>query len=159
MTPAAQALREMGVPHCEFVHPGQIQSLEQAAAERGQSPGQVVRSILFRVRAGEFVMVLMAGLAQISWPKLRRYLGLSRISLATEAEVLEVTGYRIGTVTPFGTATRIRVIADARVFVNEEVSMGSGVPNIGVILKSADLRRALGDVEVGDFCSETITFP
>lgn len=152
MTPVAQVLREMSIPHREFAHPRQIQSLEQAAVERGQSPEQVVRSIVFRIRAGVFVMVLMAGLAQISWPKLRRYLGLSRISLATEAEVLEVTGYRIGTVAPFGTATRIRVIADTGVFVHEEVSMGSGVPNIGIILKSAHLRRALGDVEVGDFC-------
>jgi Cys-tRNA(Pro)/Cys-tRNA(Cys) deacylase len=112
----------------------------------------VVRSILFRVRAGEFVMVLMAGTAQISWPKLRRYLGLSRISLATEAEVLEVTGYRIGTVAPLGAATRLKVLADTGVFVHEKISMGSGVPNIGIILTSADLRRALGDVEVGDFC-------
>jgi hypothetical protein len=29
---------------------------------------------------------------------------------------------------------------------------GSGVPNIGIILKSADLRRVLGDVKTVDFC-------
>jgi Cys-tRNA(Pro)/Cys-tRNA(Cys) deacylase len=154
MTPVAQVLKEMDILHREFTHTGQIQSLEQAAAERGQSPGQVVRSILFRVRARAFVMVLMAGMTQISWSKLRRYLGLSRISLATEAEVLEVTGYRIGTVAPIGTANRLRVLADAGVFIHQEISMGSGVPNIGIILKSADLRRALGDVEVGNFCAE-----
>lgn len=99
-------------------------------------------------------MAMIAGAGQISWQKLRRYLGVSRISLATEAEVLDVTGYRIGTVTPIGTANRLRVLADAGVFIHEEISMGSGVPNIGIILKSADLRRALGDVEVGDFCAE-----
>jgi hypothetical protein len=32
--------------------------------------------------------------------------------------------------------------------------MGSGFPNVGIILESADLRRALGDVEVGNFCAE-----
>jgi Cys-tRNA(Pro)/Cys-tRNA(Cys) deacylase len=154
MTPVSQTLTQLGIPFREFNHTSMVRSLEQAATERGQLPGQVVRSIVFRIRAGEFVMVLMAGAAQISWPKLRRYLGVSRISLATEAEVLDVTGYRIGTVAPLGTANRLRVVADGGVFIHTEISMGSGVPNIGIILKSADLRRALGDVEVGDFCAE-----
>lgn len=154
MIPVSKVLQAMGIPHREFIHQGQVRSLEQAAEERGQVPGQVVRSIVFRLSAGEYLMVLAAGPGQISWPRLREYLGQSRISMASDEEVLTATGYRIGTVSPVGTATRLRVLADRGVFVHEEISMGAGQPNSGIILKSADLRRALPGLEVGEFISK-----
>jgi Cys-tRNA(Pro)/Cys-tRNA(Cys) deacylase len=122
--------------------------LEQAASERNQKPGQIVRSILFQVRPEEFVMVLMAGPEQVDWKKLRRLLGRSRIRMANEEEVLEVTGYRVGTVSPFGLQKRIRVLIDASVLKEEEISTGSGIRNMAIIMKSADLRRALEEAEV-----------
>ena len=154
MTPVSLALQKMGIPHREFVHTGQVTSLEQAATERGQIPAQVVRSIVFRISAGEYLMVLAAGPAQVSWPALRAYLGQNRISMASDEEVLAATGYRIGTVSPVGTATTLRVLADDGVFIHEEISMGSGARNTGIILKSADLRQALPDLETGKFTAK-----
>jgi prolyl-tRNA editing enzyme YbaK/EbsC (Cys-tRNA(Pro) deacylase) len=121
--------------------------LEQAARERGQLPEQVIRSILFRLGAEEFVMALVAGPAQVSWPALRGYLGQSRVSMATEDEVLYVTGYRPGAVSPFGLPAPLRILADANVFAPEEISIGSGERGATVILTSADLRRGLGKYE------------
>jgi Cys-tRNA(Pro)/Cys-tRNA(Cys) deacylase len=146
--PASAALERMGVPHTLFHHEGSVESFEQAARERNQRPAQVVRSILFRVREDEFTLVLAAGPEQISWKALRKALGRSRISLATEEEVLAVTGYRIGTVSPFGLANQTRVLIEAEVLNEEEVSIGSGVRNIAIIIKSADLQRALPNAEV-----------
>ena len=68
--------------------------------------------------------------------------------MASEAEVLEVTGYPIGAVSPFGTVRSLRVLVDPSVFDEEEISLGSGVRGTTVILKSDDLKRALGDVEI-----------
>jgi prolyl-tRNA editing enzyme YbaK/EbsC (Cys-tRNA(Pro) deacylase) len=68
--------------------------------------------------------------------------------MATEEEVLEITGYRVGTVSPFGLKNQIRVLIDASVLEEEEISTGSGVRNVAIILKSADLRRALGGAEI-----------
>lgn len=146
--PASLALGNLGVPHTLFHHEGSLESFEQAARERNQRLAQVVRSLLFRVREDEFALVLAAGPQQISWKALRKALGRSRISLATEDEVLAVTGYRIGTVSPFGTAHPLKVLIEAGVLKEEEVSIGSGVRNTAIIMKSADLRRALGDVDV-----------
>jgi prolyl-tRNA editing enzyme YbaK/EbsC (Cys-tRNA(Pro) deacylase) len=146
--PASIALERMGVPHTLFHHQGSVESFEQAARERNQRPAQVVRSLLFRVREDEFALVLAAGPGQISWKVLRKVLGRSRISLATEDEVLAVTGYRIGTVSPFGLATRVRVLIEAGVLKEEEISIGSGIRNIAIIMKSAELRHALGEAEV-----------
>ena len=99
-------------------------------------------------------MVLIAGPAQISWPRLRAYLGQSRLTMASEAEVLEVTGYRVGAVSPFGLPEPIRILADENVFVPEELSIGSGVRGTAIILKSNDLRSTLNDIEIDKFADD-----
>jgi Cys-tRNA(Pro)/Cys-tRNA(Cys) deacylase len=146
--PVSIALEKLGISHQVFRHVNPVTSLEQAARERGQRPGQVVRSILFRIAEDEFVMVLAAGPGQISWKLLRKLLGKSRISLATEDEVLAVTGHRIGTVGPFGTSRQLKVLIEAGVLSEEEISIGSGMRNTAVVLRSADLRRGLEDAKV-----------
>ena len=148
--PASLALDGLGIPHRIFFHEGTVTSFEQAARERGQSEAQVVRSILFQIRPEEFVMVLVAGPTQVDWKKLRQLVGRSRIRMATEDEVLDVTGYRVGTVSPFGMARQVKVMIDASVLKEEEVSIGSGARNTAIILKSTDLRRALEDAEIVD---------
>lgn len=146
--PVSLALEKMNVPHRVFRHETPVDSFEKAASDRGQRPSQIVRTILFRVTEDEFALVLVAGPGQISWKLLRTILGRSRITMATEAEVLAVTGYRIGTVGPFGLLKQVRVLVEAGVLKEEEVSIGSGMRDTAVILKSADLYQALGNVEV-----------
>jgi Cys-tRNA(Pro)/Cys-tRNA(Cys) deacylase len=146
--PVSLALEKMNVPHRVFRHETPVDSLEKAASDRGQRPSQVVRSILFRAAEEEFIMALVAGPGQISWKALRKYLGLSRVTMASAEDVLAVTGYRIGTVGPFGLARQVRMLIEAGVLMEEEVSIGSGMRDTAVIIKSADLLRALGDVEV-----------
>jgi len=93
-------------------------------------------------------MVLIAGSAQISWKILRKYLGRSRITMATEDEVFSVTGYRVGAVGPFGLLNQLKVLIDASVMGEEEISIGSGMRNTAIILKSADLHHALKNSDV-----------
>ncbi len=148
--PVSHALDELGLPHRIFRHSGSVRSLEQAAQERGQRPEQVVRSILFRLEENEFLMVLVAGPAQISWKALRQYLNRSRISMASPEEVLDVTGYPIGAVSPFGLPGPLRILVDTSLFAEDELSIGSGVRGVAVILQKDDLLRALGEVETVD---------
>src|SRR5512147_1622638 len=122
--PASIALEKLNIPHRVFKHEKPLMSFEQAASDRKQRPEQIVRSILFQVRPGEFVMVLMAGRDQIDWKKLRQLVKRSRIRMATEEEVLEITGYRIGTVSPFGTKALVKVLIDESVLKEEEISIG-----------------------------------
>lgn len=150
-TPVTRYLSESGIPHRFFRHTGQVRSLEQAAQERGQKPEQVVRSILFRLAKDEYIMVLMAGPRQISWQALRRYLGKSRLTMASEREVLDTTGYPLGAVSPFGLPKPIRILVDSSVAGQADLSIGSGERNSTVILTREDLFRALGDVESGEF--------
>ena len=153
LPPVSQKLTELGIPHRVFRHEGQVISLEQAASERGQVAGQVVRSIVFRLGEGRFAMVLVAGAEQISWPALRAHFGQSRLTMANADEVLQATGFRIGTVSPVGSANPLPVLIDASVLVHEEISMGSGMSNAGIILKRDDLLKLLPEAQVGDFAA------
>jgi Cys-tRNA(Pro)/Cys-tRNA(Cys) deacylase len=150
-TPVTQALDRKGVPYRLFRHPGEVHSLEQAAVERGQRPEQVVRSLLFRLAKNEYAMVLVAGPAQVSWPSLRKYLDQSRLTTASEEEVLSITGYPRGAVSPLGLPSPVRILVDRSVLAEEEISIGSGVRNVTVILRRADLLKAIEPVEVGNF--------
>jgi Cys-tRNA(Pro) deacylase len=148
--PASTALAKSGIPHLVFQHSGEVTSLEQAARERGQRPGQVVRSIVFYLGERNFAVVLVAGQSQISWKRLRQHLSQSRVRMATPAEVLEVTGCRIGTVSPFGLRNPLRIIIDPALLRQDRVSVGCGIRNMAVVLRSADLRGALHRAELAD---------
>jgi prolyl-tRNA editing enzyme YbaK/EbsC (Cys-tRNA(Pro) deacylase) len=99
-------------------------------------------------------MVLMAGPRQISWKALRDYFGRSRLTTARREEVLQVTGYELGAVSPFGLPTPLRILVDRGVLEQQEASIGSGVRGVTIIIQTDDLMRALGDVEIGNFGSE-----
>ena len=88
--PASIALEKLSIPHQLFRHETPVTSFEQAASDRNQRPGQIVRSILFNIRADEFLMVLVAGPAQIDWRKLRQLVKRSRVRMASEEEVLDL---------------------------------------------------------------------
>jgi Cys-tRNA(Pro) deacylase len=149
--PASVALSEMNIPHDLYTHDGPIRSIGQAAAERNQDVSQIIRSILFRLSEQEYALVLVAGPNQISWRSLRRHFRQSRLTMATPEEVLKVTGFEIGAVSPFGLQVDIPIIVDRSVFAQPAVSLGSGVQGTAILITTKNLKKALGEVEVGRF--------
>jgi len=150
-TPVTRYLDEKHIPYRLFQHSGPVHTVEEAARQRGQRPEQIVRSILFRLSSEDFLMVLIAGPGQISWKALRAYLNQSRLTTATEEEVLRVTGYQIGAVSPFGLPQPVRILVDQSVLAEEEISIGSGQRGLAVILTKKDFNQAMGNIEVGQF--------
>jgi len=51
-------------------------------------------------------------------------------------------------VSPFGLKNQVRILMDASVLSEEEISIGSGVRNTALVMKSSDVKKALGDVEI-----------
>jgi Cys-tRNA(Pro) deacylase len=145
-----RALDEAGVPYTLHRHDHPVRSLEQAAAERGLRPAQIVRSLVFRLEDGAFLLVLAPGPQQVSWPKLRRHLGVSRLTTASPEEVEQATGYPPGAVSPFGLATPLRIVADRTLQDEQTVSIGAGIRDAGIVLSTEDLLR-LVQPEMGDF--------
>jgi len=143
-------LTSLGIPHRIFQHSVTIHSLEQAATERGQLPEQIVRSILFRLSGEEFLLVLVAGPTQIPWVQLRHLLNQNRLTMATDEEVFRITGYPPGAVSPIGLATSMRILADEKIFEQDEISLGSGQRGVAIIMASADLQKVVLNLEIVD---------
>jgi Cys-tRNA(Pro)/Cys-tRNA(Cys) deacylase len=94
----------------------------------------------------------MAGPRQVSWPALRRTLGQRRLTMANPEEVRQATGYVPGTVSPFGLPAPLRVLVDRSALAPAEISLGSGERGLAIVMDSADLLRALGELaEVGEW--------
>lgn len=149
-TPVTKALDELGIPYQLHIHESHVHSLEQAARERNLKPEQIVRSLLFRCEGNQYVIVLMPGPMKVNWPKLRQHLEVSRITTATAEQVLEITGYVSGAVSPFGLPTPMRILADQSILDLDIISLGAGIRNAGVILKREDMLRVV-EIEMGDF--------
>jgi Cys-tRNA(Pro) deacylase len=106
--------------------------------------GNLLRTIVIRRAADDYVFVLVPGGRQIDWPKLRAHLGVSRLSLPDADEAKEATGYERGAITPFGSRRAWPVVADATIAERDRVAIGGGARGVNVHVAAADLIAALG---------------
>lgn len=147
-TPALRALADSGVPH-DVLDVGRSSSLEEHAGKLGVPPGDVVKTLVVRRGHDDYVFVLVPGERRIDWPKLRSHLGVNRAAMPSREEAQAVTGYAVGSITPFGASTAWPVVADAAVAGKPRLAMGSGAHGMSVLLSGPDLVRHLG-AEVAD---------
>ena len=141
---AAIALEAAGIAY-ELRRHGRVNSLEESAAARGIAPRDLVKTLVVRRGDGDYLFILVPGDREISWPKLRAHLSVSRLSMPDAATALAVTGYERGTITPFGSTTAWPVIADASLAEpGRRVSIGAGAHGVGATLAAADMTAALG---------------
>ena len=124
-TPATRALAGTSLRHT--VRPsGSPRSVEEAAAIQGVPVSSILRTIVVRRAADDYLFVLVPGGRRIHWPRLRALLGVNRISLPDADEAREATGYERGTITPFGARVAWPVIADATLCDAGTVVLGGG---------------------------------
>lgn len=143
---ARAALEASGIAFTITAH-GPVRSLDEAAAARGMTPSAIVKTLVVRRGDDDYLLVLVPGDRQISWPKLRALLGVARLSMPDAAGAQDATGYERGTITPFGSTTAWPVIADQRVA--GVVSIGAGAHGVAATLDAADLVRVL-EAQVAD---------
>ncbi|MGQ7786971.1 aminoacyl-tRNA deacylase [Nesterenkonia sp. K-15-9-6] len=141
----------------ELVSRGPAQSLEEAAATIGVEPRQIVKTLVARAKVTQtardhtYVLALIPGDRQVDWARLRRLAGMKKMSMTAPEEAVEATGYRPGTITPFGAAaadgTRWPIYADESI--SGRIAMGAGAPGLSLFVDSATLFAAY-DVVTAD---------
>ncbi len=151
ITPATQAATALGLDFEATQHDGPVTSLPEAAAARGVDVNDLVKTLVVRRGPDDYVFVLVPGVGTFSWPKLRAWLGVSRISMPDAETAQAVTGYVRGTITPLGATTAWPAIADASIQ-GRRISIGGGAPGVGITLDADALLAALG-ADVADLLS------
>lgn len=140
-TPALAAAEAAGLAHNVIRH-GPVRSLTEAARARGVAPADVVKTMVVRRGEDDFVFVLVPGDRAISWPKLRRQLAVSRLSMPDAEVARQATGYERGTITPFGSTRPWPVIADERVR-GREITLGAGEHGVALAASADEILQVL----------------
>lgn len=141
MDPGFEALE--GVDHL-LVSYEPADNIETAAQRRGTEVARILKTMVVRIEAERYVLVLVPGDRLIDWKALRSHLGVRRLVLADEEEAFAATGYRRGTITPLGAAGGWPIIVDVSAVGSGETSVGSGTPGVAIHLDADDLIAAVG---------------
>lgn len=142
-TPAARALAGTDL-RFELRPSGSPRSVEEAAAFQGVPVTSILRTIVVRRAADDYLFVLVPGGRRIHWPRLRTLLGINRMTLPDAEEARAATGYERGTITPFGATHPWPIIADATLRDAGTVVLGGGRRGVTMHVAAADLLAFTG---------------
>ncbi len=117
-------------------------TVEAAAQAMGVQPRQIVKSVLFTVH-DEGVLTISCGDQLIERRVIAALFGVSRkrVKLAPPDVVLNLTGFAVGTVPPFGHRTQLRTLLDPRVLALDEIFAGGGTHHALVRLNPQDIAK------------------
>ena len=122
-------------------------TVEDAAKAVGTSPSQIVKTLLFFVD-GEPVVAIACGTSRVDRRTIAAYFGVGRkrVKLAGAEAVLEMTGYPVGAVPPFGLKQQIQTLIDPRVLEHVEVYAGGGAIDSLLRISPGEIARVTGAV-------------
>src|SRR4030042_3578491 len=120
-------------------------TVETAALAVNTLPAQIIKSILFMV-GGQPVLAIACGTSAIGRRVIADLYGVGkkRVKLAMPAEVLEISGYEVGAMPPFGHRHPLTTLIDPRVLDLSEAYAGGGAENALLPLNPQEILRVTG---------------
>ncbi len=120
-------------------------TVETAAQAVNVKLEQIIKSILFMVD-GQPVLVIACGLSTIGRRAIADLYGVGKkkVKLAAPEMVLEISGYEVGAMPPFGHRQPLDTLIDRKVLDVPEAYAGGGAENALVRLKPQDILRVTG---------------
>jgi prolyl-tRNA editing enzyme YbaK/EbsC (Cys-tRNA(Pro) deacylase) len=120
-------------------------TVETAAQAVGTSVDQIIKSILFIVN-GQPVLAIACGVSAINRRAIADLYGVGkkRIKLASPETVLEISGYEVGAMPPFGHRQPLTTLVDRRVLDFSDAYAGGGAENVLLHLNPQEILRVTG---------------
>ena len=112
----------------------------EAASSLGCEVGAIVKSLLFKTN-NKFTLCLVAGDKKASLNKIKKILDIKDVSMATAAEVKNITGFTIGGVSPIGHLNKIFVLIDNSLERFNSLFAAAGHPNCVFKTNIIDLQK------------------
>ncbi|HFZ8995968.1 TPA: YbaK/prolyl-tRNA synthetase associated domain-containing protein [Citrobacter freundii] len=118
---------------------------EAVSAIRGTALGQGAKALVCKIKGNgvnQHVLAILPADQQANLSRLASHLGGLRASLASPAEVDELTGCVFGAIPPFSFHPRLKLIADPLLFERySEIAFNAGLLEKSIILDTADYLR------------------
>lgn len=117
-------------------------TVPDAARALGVEPEQIIKSLVFWVYE-EPLLVINNGLAKVDRRKIADWLGVGKkqVKFASAEQALEITGYIVGSMPPFGHRRKLRTLIDPAVTKVEIIYGGGGDIDAMMRLTSIELLR------------------
>jgi Cys-tRNA(Pro) deacylase len=102
-------------------------TVPDAARVLGVEVEQIIKTLVFLI-SGEPILVIANGIGKIDSRKLAVHFGVGRkqVKLASADQALELTGYVVGSMPPFGHATNLPIYIDPGVMAQPQIYGGGG---------------------------------
>ena len=120
-------------------------TVPDAARALGVEEDQIIKSLVFVVD-DQPTLVITNGTHKVDSRLVARHYGVGRkrAKMTRAEQALEITGYAVGAMPPFGHRTRLRTIVDPRVVDQQEIFGGGGEIDAMLRLTSEELLRVTG---------------
>ena len=112
----------------------------EAASSLGCEIGAIVKSLVFKTEKN-FILCLVAGDKKASIKKIKSFLNLKDVSMASADDVKVVTGYTIGGVSPVGHLSKIDIFIDNSLQRFSSLFAAAGHPNCVFKLNFNELKK------------------
>lgn len=123
------------VPLTESVH--SVSDVEKAC---GCQTAEVIKTLLFIGQKP--IIAILPGDKRADQKKIQELFNENSLRMATKEEVLALTGYSVGSVSPFGINPEIRQIADESIRSLSSLIMGSGQHDVLIRLELPEFTKA-----------------
>ena len=100
----------------------------EAASSLNCQVGAIIKSLLFKTE-NTFILCLVAGDRKASLNKIKKMLNIKDTSMASAAEVKNVTGFTIGGVSPVGHLNKVNIYIDNSLERFDNLYAAAGHPN------------------------------
>ena len=131
----------------EVFHHEPVYTMEQAALVCGHRPEEGVKTLMIRTYKTksqyDFALVVWRGDRQVNWNHIATELNVKKVSMASEDEVEQTLGIKIGALTPFGYTQKLPVIFDKAILENTTAYINPGRHDETLQLASGDLFAAI----------------
>ena len=120
-------------------------TVETAAQAVGTQAEQIIKSILFIV-CDQPVLAIACGLSNIQRRAIADLFGVGkkRVKLATPDAVLDISGYEVGAMPPFGHRQPLDTVIDRRVLDYADAYAGGGAENALLHTNPQEILRVTG---------------
>lgn len=142
----ARFLRESGCTSEIVRSEATIFTVDDAAAAVGAPPEEILKSLLFVVDGGTWLLALMSGANKVHDKKVRRAAGAQKIRMAAADAILAYSGFAPGGVPPIGYPEQPKTFLDEDLFRYDTVWSAAGTDHALFPVSPAELQRITGGI-------------
>lgn len=135
---STEELINMGALFETIVIPNGVHTVEDVERACGCSKPEVIKTLLFV--GNKPVVVLMTGDKKVDLDKLKMVRQDNSLRMATKEEVGFITGFVVGTVSPFG-LKKVDIVADLSVQNLNSLIMGSGKGDVLIKMNNSEFLK------------------